>query len=117
MNLVQVAIVDGGVQFGDAVLPVSREILAKASGSKVTVGFRPEKLTPAAHGLAVDVDAVEELGSDAYLYGTAHLDGSDQSVVVRVDPHSHPHAGEKIHLQADVEAIHIFDAESGLRLN
>ncbi len=117
MNLMQVSIVDGGVQFGDAVLPVSREILAKASGSKVTVGFRPEKLVPAEHGLPAEVDAVEELGSDAYLYGTAHVDGVNQSVVIRVEAHSHPHAGDKIHLQADVDAIHIFDAESGLRLN
>lgn len=117
MNLVQLQIVDGGVQFGDVVLPVSREVLAKASGSKVTVGIRPEKLTPAEHGLLVDVDVVEELGSDGYLYGRAHLDGQEQNVVVRVDAISHPRAGEQIHLQADAEALHIFDVESGLRLN
>ncbi|MEZ7857532.1 MAG: ATP-binding cassette domain-containing protein, partial [Aquiluna sp.] len=41
MNLVQLPIIDGGVQFGDAVLPIAREILAKATGSRVTVGVRP----------------------------------------------------------------------------
>ena len=117
MNLVQLAIVDGGVQFGDAVLPISREILAKASGSKVTVGIRPEKLTVSEHGLVVDVDVVEELGSDGYLYGRAQLDGSEQNVVVRVDAISHPKAGDKIHLIADPDAVHVFDIESGARLN
>lgn len=117
MNLVQLAIVDGGVQFGDAVLPISREILAKASGSKITVGIRPEKLSVAEHGLVVDVDVVEELGSDGYLYGRAQLDGTEQNVVVRVDAINHPKAGDKIHLISEPNAVHLFDVESGARLN
>ena len=117
MNLVQLAIVDGGVQFGDAVLPISREILAKASGSKITVGIRPEKLSVAEKGLEVDVDVVEELGSDGYLYGRAQLDGTEQNVVVRVDAINHPKAGDKIHLISEPNAVHLFDVESGARLN
>ncbi len=117
MNLVQLPIVDGGVQFGDAVLPISREILAKASGSKITVGIRPEKLSVAEHGLVVDVDVVEELGSDGYLYGRAQLDGTEQNVVVRVDAINHPKAGDKIHLISEPNAVHLFDVESGARLN
>jgi multiple sugar transport system ATP-binding protein len=117
MNLVQLQIVDGGVQFGDAVLPIAREILAKATGSRVTVGIRPEKLSVADHGLVVDVDVVEELGSDGFLYGRAQLDGSEQNVVVRVDAIDHPRAGDKIHLLADASSVHVFDTESGLRLN
>jgi multiple sugar transport system ATP-binding protein len=117
MNLVQLSIVDGGVQFGDAVLPISREILAKASGSKITVGIRPEKLSVAEHGLEVDVDVVEELGSDGYLYGRAQLDGTEQNVVVRVDAINHPKAGDKIHLISEPDAVHLFDVESGARLN
>ena len=117
MNLIQLPIIDGGVQFGDSVLPIDRDILAKASGNRVTVGIRPEKLTVAGNGLEVDVDVVEELGSDGYLYGRAALDGTEHNVVVRVDPIDHPRAGDKIHLSADETAVHVFDAESGLRLN
>ena len=117
MNLVQLPIIDGGVQFGDAVLPIAREILAKATGSRVTVGVRPEKLSVAPNGLIVDVDVIEELGSDGYLYGRVQLDGAEQNIVVRVHPIDHPMAGDKIHLQADPEAVHVFDAESGERLN
>ncbi|MDE0868317.1 MAG: sn-glycerol-3-phosphate ABC transporter ATP-binding protein UgpC [Aquiluna sp.] len=117
MNLVQLPIIDGGVQFGDAVLPIAREILAKATGKRVTVGVRPEKLTVAPKGLIVDVDVIEELGSDGYLYGRVQLDGTEQNIVVRVHPIDHPMAGDKIHLQADPEAVHVFDTESGERLN
>jgi multiple sugar transport system ATP-binding protein len=117
MNLVQLPIIDGGVQFGDAVLPIAREILAKATGNRVTVGVRPEKLTVATKGLIVDVDVIEELGSDGYLYGRVQLDGTEQNIVVRVHPIDHPMAGDKIHLQADPEAVHVFDTESGERLN
>ncbi len=117
MNLLQLAIVDGGVQFGDEILPVDRSILAKTNSKKVTVGIRPEKLTPAPHGLVADVDVVEELGSDGYLYGRAQLDGTEQAIVVRVDTLNHPRAGEKIHLHADKDSLHLFDVESGERLN
>ena len=117
MNLVQLPIIDGGVQFGDAVLPIAREILAKATGNRVTVGVRPERLTVATKGLFVDVDVIEELGSDGYLYGRVQLDGTEQNIVVRVHPIDHPMAGDKIHLQADPEAVHVFDTESGERLN
>ena len=117
MNLVQLEIVEGGVQFGDEVLPIDKSVLSKASTNKVTVGVRPEKLSPAPHGLVCDIDVVEELGSDGYLYGRVQLDGTEQNVVVRVDPIDHPKAGDKIHLHADKDAVHVFDAETGERLN
>ena len=98
-------------------LPISKDILSKATGKTVTVGVRPEKMTPAAHGLVVDVDVVEELGSDGFLYGRAQHDGVEQDIVVRVDPVDHPKAGDKIHLQADPEFVHVFDGETGERLN
>ena len=47
MNLLQLPKADGGVQFGDEVLPVDKAILDKASGDKITVGIRPEKMSPA----------------------------------------------------------------------
>ena len=117
MNLVQLPIIDGGVQFGDAVLSISREVLSKATGNRVTIGVRPQNVSPADKGLLVDVDVIEELGSDGYLYGRAQLDNTEQNVVVRVDPIDHPMAGDRIHLQADPDTVHVFDAETGERLN
>lgn len=117
MNLVQLSIVDGGVQFGDVVLPVDRAILSKSTSNKVTVGIRPEKFEIADKGLEVHVDLVEELGSDGFLYGTTQLDGAENNLIIRVDAQNHPMAGETIHLRSTAEEIHLFDVETGLRLN
>jgi multiple sugar transport system ATP-binding protein len=99
------------------VLAIGRDVLGKATTDRVTVGIRPEKFTVAAHGLPVAVDVVEELGSDGYLYGRALLDGSEQNIVVRVDAQDHPKAGDHIHLASDPADVHVFDAETGERLN
>jgi multiple sugar transport system ATP-binding protein len=88
MNLMQLPIVDGGVQLGDVVLPVGKEVLEKSSGSKVTVGIRPEKFEVSEHGLPATIDLVEELGSDGYLYGRSQLDGADVNLIIRTDPHA-----------------------------
>src|SRR5579859_2895601 len=77
MNLIEVPLVDGGVQFGGTVVPISRDAVAEASANgdtTVTVGVRPEHLDVASEGdgdagLAVTVNVVEELGADGYVYG------------------------------------------------
>jgi multiple sugar transport system ATP-binding protein len=118
MNLVQLEIVDGGVQFGNTVLPIEKKFLSKTKAKNVTVGIRPENLTVSKKdGIQVDVDVVEELGADGYLYGTSHLNGGSQDIVVRVDGRVHPNAGETVFLKADGGIVHLFDVESGERLN
>ena len=117
MNLMQLPIVDGGVQFGDVVLPVGKDVLDKSSGPKVTVGIRPEKFEVSEHGLPATIDLVEELGSDGFLYGRGQVDGADVNLIIRTDPHDHPMAGDQIHLRSTAEEVHIFDTESGERLN
>ena len=118
MNLLQLDIVDGGVQFGSAVIPVAADVLAKTKAKKVTVGIRPEGLeVTSGAGLAVSLDVVEELGADGFAYGTANIDGVDTEIVARVHGTDHPHAGDKITLEIGEGIIHLFDVESGARLN
>jgi multiple sugar transport system ATP-binding protein len=118
MNLLQLEIVDGGVQFGNTVLPIDKKFLSKTKANSVTVGIRPENLTVSKkEGIQVDVDVVEELGADGYLYGTSHLNGGNQDIVVRVDGRVHPSAGETVFLKADGGIVHLFDIETGERLN
>ncbi len=88
MNLLELPVVDGGVQFGGTVYPpVPRNILEEAHGQTVTVGSRPEDLETVGNGegLQVEVDVVEELGADAYVYGHTILDGKSHDIVARVD--------------------------------
>ena len=71
MNLVTVPVVDGGVQFGNHTIDISRANLSEA-GEQVIVGVRPEDVetTTNEDGLALTVEAVEEMGADAYVYAT-----------------------------------------------
>ena len=118
MNLVQLPIVDGGVQFGNIVLPVERDVLAKTSAKEITVGIRPENLKVTdGKGIAVEVDVVEELGADGFLYGRANINGVDQDVVSRVAGRTHPKSSDQVTLAPEGGITHLFDVETGLRLN
>jgi len=119
MNLFESNIVDTGIMFGSAVAPVEREVLATNKGKKATIGVRPEDMivSTSGEGLAVEVDLVEELGADGYLYGHTDIDGNRVDVVARVDGRIHPHAGDTVFITPEAKHIHVFDVESGLRLN
>jgi multiple sugar transport system ATP-binding protein len=114
MNLLDSPVVDGGVQLGDMVWPVERSLLASA-GKRATVGMRPEDLTISEHGLAVEIDVVEELGADAYIYG--HTLGDDRlDIIARTDGRQPPEKGTTVHFAPKPDHVHLFDAATGVRL-
>ncbi|NGO72485.1 ABC transporter ATP-binding protein [Streptomyces boncukensis] len=131
MNLVEVPITDGGVKFGNSVVPVDREALTNAASkgdTTVTVGVRPEhfdivngdgsalsKDEPA--GVAVTVNVVEELGADGYVYGTAEIGGESCDLVVRVSGRSVPEKGSVVHVVPRGGETHVFATSSGERLS
>jgi multiple sugar transport system ATP-binding protein len=137
MNLVEVPITDGGVKFGNSVVPVNRDALKAASDkgdSTVTVGVRPEhfdiveengggaaaSLTKdtedAPAGLAVSVNVVEELGADGYVYGTAEVGGETKDLVVRVEGRRVPEKGATLHVVPRPGETHVFSTSTGERL-
>jgi multiple sugar transport system ATP-binding protein len=125
MNLLDVPVTDGGVDFGGYTVPVPREALANA-GSHVTLGVRPEDLEISGEnaGIPVEVDVVEELGADAYVYGAAkahQVDTEGQEVkdapfIARVDGRRPPEKGEVVYFTPRPNHIHMFHAETGERL-
>src|SRR5687767_5716346 len=116
MNLVRLDVVDGGVAFGDDVHPVARETLAGAGEQEVLLGVRPEDLEVSAHGLAVEVDVVEELGADAYVYGRATVGQEECRLTVRVHARRPPQKGEMVHVAPRPGHVHLFRAGDGERL-
>ena len=64
MNLLKAPVSGGKAQMGDLNIDVPA-----SAGSSVIVGIRPEGWTPASTGFHVLVEVVEELGSDAFVYG------------------------------------------------
>ncbi|KHL19006.1 multiple sugar transport system ATP-binding protein [Mumia flava] len=116
MNLFDAPIVDGGVRVGDAVVPVARDVLAAADGPSITVGIRPEDVEIADAGIAMVLDVVEELGSDAFAYGRTTVDGSEETFIARVDWRTPPRIGDKINLAVDADHVHAFSSKTGQRL-
>jgi multiple sugar transport system ATP-binding protein len=124
MNLKTVPLLDGGAQLGNVVLPLTRSQMEKASAggaTAVTVGFRPEAIDlvgAAEGGLPLVVDLVEELGSDAYVYGHSKLGNeNDDRIVVRTDGRNVPKMGDTVYLRMQPEHEHAFHAVTGERLD
>lgn len=118
MNLLELPAVAEGILFGEHTYPVDADVLQSANGQTITSGVRPEDLEPVAagQGLAVEVDLVEELGADAYVYGHATLDGRDIPMVLRVDGRKPPFKGDTMHVRPKTGHVHMFDTRTGLRL-
>ncbi|MFE3637906.1 diacetylchitobiose ABC transporter ATP-binding protein MsiK [Streptomyces cellostaticus] len=136
MNLVEVPIADGGVKFGNSVVPVNRDALKAATDKgdrTVTVGVRPEHFDvvelggaaatlskdsdDAPAGLAVSVNVVEELGADGYVYGTAEVGGEVKDLVVRVNGRQVPEKGATLHVVPRPGETHVFSTSTGERLS
>jgi multiple sugar transport system ATP-binding protein len=119
MNLLELKIVAGGVQFGTGSIKVDSAVLGKTKAKTVTVGLRPEDLvlTTKGNGIAVEIQVIEELGADAFLYGNTTIEGKKIDIIARVDARNHPNAGETVHLIPQGGITHLFDVTSGLRLN
>ena len=114
INLFTLPVAEGSVSLGDNVIRVSREV--SEVGPELVLGVRPEHLRISGAddpGIEVEVDLVEELGADAYVY--AHAIGSEHGrtpVVTRVsDGGAAVRRGEKLRLRPDAAHLHFFGAD------
>ncbi|MVA76811.1 sn-glycerol-3-phosphate ABC transporter ATP-binding protein UgpC [Auraticoccus sp. F435] len=125
MNLIEGKATDGGVMVGDYLVPISRDTLAKAGGeTDLTVGIRPEvfELSEGGDGIGLDVAVVEELGADAYLYGTLSGLNEDQritaqQIVARISSRRPPSRGAQVRLAVDPQHVHVFSNKTGDRIS
>ena len=106
MNLCHVACTNGSVSLGGVTFPVS------GPQSEVVVGLRPESLELAADGIAAQVEVVEEIGADSYVFAAAEVG----KLVARVDTKLAPERGARISLRPRAGEAHLFDQATGARL-
>ena len=103
-----------------ASLPVPRSYAGRLSdhvGKELVFGIRPEHQTDPASvrnaefGAPVDVevDMLEPLGSDTMVFGRI----GDNDVVARSAPEATTQMGKTMRLSANMNHMHVFDAESG----
>jgi multiple sugar transport system ATP-binding protein len=120
MNLLTVPVEGSSVKFGDGQIDVPREAVEKAGegGRQVTIGVRPEdmELVGDGQGLKTTVNLVEELGADAYVYGTADVNGQALDVIARVDGRKPPEKGAVVNFAPKPGHLHLFSTTSGERL-
>ena len=119
MNLLKTSVSGGKAQLGKLSIDIPT-----SAGSSVIVGIRPESFTPSSEGFTVNVEVVEELGADAFVYGQpadsnisfAQATEDGAQIIVRWDPKTPPKPGDTITVSADSSTIHLFNAESGERV-
>ena len=134
MNLGTFTVEGEWAKLGPARVRVSeaaRAAMTAEDGGKIKIGFRPEGLDVVTDGsegsIPVEVDFVEELGSDAYVYG--HLagaaegetlgsgsEGTGKQLIVRVPPRTAPARGGVLHVRIREGQQHNFSAATGVRL-
>ncbi len=143
MNLLEATVSTNGVgttlKIGSNTLTVPASVLATRpslagyEGRRVVVGIRPEHMQIAADGTADSINGVVEvregLGSEVILHVTTDAVGvdtsaaentaatSDRIVVARVEPHAKAQIGDRASLVVDTTQLHLFDLETGLRLD
>jgi multiple sugar transport system ATP-binding protein len=111
MNLFTLPIVGSSVSLGDWLIDLPREILDSAA--EVVVGVRPEHFELGSLGVEMEVDVVEELGADAYLYGRITGSGKviGQPVVARADGRNPPEKGSRVRLHPGPGHLHFFGVD------
>ncbi|SDD11693.1 multiple sugar transport system ATP-binding protein [Geodermatophilus telluris] len=126
MNLVPAPLSEGGAVLGGHPVPLSRSVvgfLAEEGGRTATLGFRPEAVQFVApgEGFPVEVQVVEELGSDAFAYGRLQAgpetgETTDRPLVLRADARRPPAKGEVVHVAIRPGEAHVFSAQTGRRI-
>ena len=151
MNFAYATVDAGGgsarVSFGGHTLEAASETLpeelAGRLGQEVVLGVRPEAFEirsaagPGGSPITVDIDLVEQLGSEAYVHFTvpappvvtagiealladegadAKSLGSETRFTARVNPDHAPKAGLPAELMVDTAKLHFFDRETGAAL-
>ena len=134
MNLGKFKVEGNVAKLGTAEVPLSQatlDAMVPEDEGKITIGFRPEGLEVVSaeteNTIPIEVEFVEELGSDAYIYG--HLAGADsghglgsgsegkgEQLIVRVPPRTAPKPRGVIHTRIKEGQQHNFSASTGERL-
>ena len=137
MNLVEAAIDGDEALFGGFRVPLDPRRRPPRAGERIVLGIRPEAFEDAEFAPAelprveVDVEVVEELGSDAHVvFGvdappvsaemletpaeeTSLLTDVKSVFTARVDPRTRARVGARISLVLDPSRFYFFDAQTG----
>ncbi|WP_306364531.1 ABC transporter ATP-binding protein [Nocardia sp. CC227C] len=119
MNLLTAPIHDGRAVLNGLSIPVPRKAI---TGGQIVVGIRPESwevTTDPANALSVEVELLEELGAESFLYShgvTDEWSSRSGKVVARVDRRFQVALGDRLRLTPKADEVFFFDADTEVRL-
>jgi multiple sugar transport system ATP-binding protein len=122
MNLVEADLSEDGVTLAGTLFALDRGVVGRAGAlglRSVTVGFRPEeaRIVTDESGFDVEVQIVEELGADAYVYGIFQpAPGRTEEILVRTDGRRPPAKGSRIRVAIATETPKVFAPTTGERI-
>ena len=120
MNLLPVALgPNGSVSLGGVSVPLPESVRAAAGAggwNEIVLGVRPESLELAPDGIAAEIEVVEEIGADAYLFCVADIGGERMKIVARAETKTAPERGARVSLRPKPDEAHLFDPVGGDRL-
>ncbi len=118
MNFFDATVTDGRLQARKFSIPLPPERNV-TNGQKVLVGVRPENILAATEEgrgeiarVQAVVDIVEPIGHQAIVHSRL----GDDVLVAAFDSHTMPKVGSSIELTIELEAVHLFDVGTELRL-
>ncbi len=120
MNLFTVELgTNGSVSLGGVDVPLAPGVRAAAAAAgwhELVLGVRPESLELAADGIAAEVEVVEDIGADAFVFCAAEIGGESTKLVARAGAKRAPARGERVLLRPVAEDAHVFDPVGGARI-
>jgi multiple sugar transport system ATP-binding protein len=140
MNLVEATVDGDDILFGQFRVPLGDRRMSLSDRSRVVLGIRPECFeagsfaAPDLPRIAVQIEVVEELGSDAHVFflvdarritaETLEADEEEATLLAiekalftaRVDARTTVRVGENLQLAVDPSRFHFFDPATGARV-
>jgi multiple sugar transport system ATP-binding protein len=127
MNLRTVPVVNGAAKLGNVDVPLQPAVVEAIRSNQldeITFGIRPESFHADeggagqgdVSGLNVEVKLVEELGADAYVYGSLAGDSDQRNFIVRYDGRVPPRIGDTVSVAIRRSEEHAFHPVTGERL-
>ncbi|WP_417270715.1 ABC transporter ATP-binding protein [Celeribacter sp.] len=114
MNFVDVTVDEkGALMLADGeIISRGHSHLAAKGGAAFELGVRPRDLVVDPEGpLMFHVSEVEQLGTESYLFGALH---TGQTLTIHMAGQTDVVAGAEIRLRLNIDAIHLFEKDSGL---
>ncbi|MFI5778401.1 ABC transporter ATP-binding protein [Nocardia sp. NPDC051570] len=120
MNLFTAPVREGAAVLNELRIPLPRTDSAR---DRVIVGIRPESwdtTTDESNALPAEVELLEELGSESFVYAhgvTDEWSSHSGKIVARVDRRFQVALGDRLLLTPKIDEVYFFDANSELRVN